>query len=204
MRIIDYYNYIAMAAYILMGVAALYFYFSGRKKGGSHLSDRAAEICFVVVMVVAAILRLYKLGAVPYGLQQDEASIGYEAYILSNFGIDRDGYNFPIYPITWGCVGGSPLLIYLNVISISLFGTGIFKLRLIPAICGILTVFLFYKTLRLGFEEKSYRNEASVLGAAFLAICPWHVILSRWSLDSNIMPFNLMLSVYLFLLASKK
>ena len=204
MRIIDYYNYIAMAAYILMGVAALYFYFSGRKKGGSHLSDRAAGICFVVVMVVAAILRLYKLGVVPYGLQQDEASIGYEAYILSNFGIDRDGYHFPIYPITWGCGGGSPLLIYLNVISISLFGTGIFKLRLIPAICGILTVFLFYKTLRLGFEEKSYRNEASVLGAAFLAICPWHVILSRWSLDSNIMPFNLMLSVYLFLLASKK
>ncbi len=204
MRLIDYYNYIATAAYILMGVAALYFYFSGKKKGSVHLSDKAARICFAVVMVAAAILRLYKLGAVPYGLQQDEASIGYEAYILSNFGIDRDGYHFPIYPITWGCGGGSPLLVYLNVISISLFGTGIVKLRLIPAICGILTVFLFYKALRLGFEKKSYRNEASVLGAAFLAICPWHVILSRWSLDSNIMPFNLMLSVYLFLLASKK
>lgn len=204
MRIIDYYNYIATAAYILMGVAALYFYFSGKKKGISHLSDRSAGIYFVVIMIVAVVLRLYKLGEIPYGLQQDEASIGYEAYILSNFGVDRDGHHFPIYPITWGCGGGSPLLIYLNVISISLLGTGIFKLRLIPAICGILTVFLFYKTLRLGFEEKSYRNEASVLGAAFLAVCPWHVIMSRWSLDSNIMPFNLMLSVYLFLLASKR
>ncbi len=143
MRLIDYYNYIATAAYILMGVAALYFYSSGKKKGSPVLTDKMARIFFVVVMLVAAFLRLYKLGAVPYGLQQDEASIGYEAYILSNFGIDRDGHHFPIYPITWGCGGGSPLLIYLNVISISLFGTGIMKLRMIPAICGILTVFLF-------------------------------------------------------------
>ncbi|RKM61108.1 hypothetical protein D6855_04200 [Butyrivibrio sp. CB08] len=204
MRLIDYYNYIATAAYILLGVAALYFYVFRKKKNPFHLSDGAAGFLFALIMLVAAILRLYKLGEVPLGLQQDEASIGYEAYILAKFGIDRNGYHFPVYPITWGCGGGSPLLIYLNVVSISLFGTGITKLRMIPAVCGILTVFLFYLTLRLGFEKKSYRNEASVLGAAFLAICPWHVILSRWSLDSNIMPFSLMLAVYLFLLGAKK
>ena len=204
MRIIDYYNYIAMAAYILMGVAAIYFYKKGKKTGVIRPDDRMTQIIFLVIMAVAAFLRLYKLGAVPYGLQQDEASIGYDAYTLATYGIDRNGYHFPVYPITWGCGGGSPLLIYLNVISISLFGTGIVKLRLIPAVCGILTVLLLYLTLRLTYEGRDERNIASLLGAGFLAICPWHVILSRWSLDCNIMPFNMMLSVYLLLLAVKK
>lgn len=204
MRITDYYNYIATAAYILMGVAALYFYKRKKKNSKSPLSDRTSTIILVVIMAIATFLRLYRLGVVPLGLQQDEASIGYDAYTLANFGIDRNGYHFPIYPITWGCGGGSPLLIYLNVLSIKLFGTGIVKLRLIPAICGILTVLLFYLILKLIFSEKKYVNELSLLGAFFLAVCPWHVILSRWSLDSNIMPFNLMLSLYLFLLGAEK
>ena len=159
---------------------------------------------FAFIMVIAAVIRLYGLDRIPYGLQQDEASLGYDAYCLATYGIDRNGYNWPLYPITWGCGGGSPLLIYLNVLSISFFGTGIAKLRLIPAILGTITVALFYLTLRLIYEGRRLRNEVSLLGAAFMALCPWHVILSRWSLDCNIMPFNMMLAVWLYVLAAKK
>ena len=207
MRIIDYYNYFAAAIYFFVCAAALFLDLSGKGKieeKKSFVGNRANWIIFSIILVISAFLRLYKLGEVPLGFQQDEASIGYDAYTLANYGIDRNGYAWPVYPITWGCGGGSPLLIYLNVISIKLFGTGIVKLRLIPALLGIFTVLIFYFSLRIIFEKKSYRNEASLLGMAFLAVCPWHIILSRWSLDSNIMPFNLMLSIYLFLLGAKK
>ncbi len=215
MRIIDFYNYAAVAAYIFIILGAFVLGIKGKKAvGGSrsfgnesatgYMNSGLSAVLFVVIMVIATALRLIALDKVPYGLQQDEASIGYDAYCLATYGIDRNGYSWPIYPITWGCGGGSPLLIYLNVISISLFGTGIVKLRLIPAICGVLTVALFYLILRMIFWEKSYRNEVSLLGAFFLAVCPWHVILSRWSLDCNIMPFNLLLALYLFLIGAKK
>ncbi len=206
MRIIDYYNYAAIAVYIVIMVTAFFIGIRKKLSAGKRkfLSGKTAALLFVLVMIIAAAIRLIGLDAVPYGLQQDEASIGYDAYCLATYGIDRNGYSWPVYPITWGCGGGSPLLIYLNVLSISFFGTGIVKLRLIPAVCGVLTVALFYLILRLIFEEKSYRNELSLFGAFFLAICPWHVILSRWSLDCNIMPFNLMLAFYLFLLGEKK
>lgn len=204
MRIIDYYNYIGTAACILLGAAAVILYFKGKENKAEPMKVGVARISFALIMVVAAFLRLYGLGQVPLGLQQDEASIGYDAYCLATYGIDRNGFPWPVYPITWGCGGGSPLLIYLNVISIKLFGTGIVKLRLIPAILGILTVLLFYLILRIGFKDNRFKYEISLLGAGFLAVCPWHVILSRWSLDSNIMPFSLMLPLYLFLLAAEK
>ena len=204
MRLIDYYNYIATAAYILMGVAAVFLYFRGKKSEKEGLGDGITRIIFILIMVVGAVLRLYRLGEIPLGLQQDEASIGYDAYTLATYGIDRNGYHWPIYPITWGCGGGSPLLIYLNVISISLFGPSIRNLRMIPAVCGILTLALFYAVIRIVMEGRKFRNEMALLGAAFLAVCPWHVILSRWSLDCNIMPFNMMLAFWLFMLGVRK
>ena len=196
MRIIDYINIIA----ILLCIAAVFMAVLGRKKVyGQSFSGKKTYAILVVIVAVAAFLRLFRLGAVPYGLQQDEASLGYDAFCLATKGIDRNGYPFPIYPITWGCGGGSPLLIYINALVIKFFGTGVVKLRLIPAIFGIATVYLFFVTLR-----ENFGNKASLAGAAFLAVCPWHMILSRWSLDSNVMPFFMLLAMYLLMLGVKK
>ena len=205
MRIIDYYNYIATAACAFIGAAAVLIYKKGKNtdldtdKNTADISAKTAHIILIGIILFAAALRLIGLGSVPAGLQQDEASLGYDAFAIAKYGVDRNGFAYPIYPITWGCGGGSPLMIYINVLTIKLFGTGVVKLRLLPAILGIATVYIFYLILK----EITLSYKKSLFGAAFLALCPWHIILSRWSLDSNIMPFTLGLSVYLFILGIK-
>ncbi len=204
MRIIDYYNYIATAAYVIIGAAAVVIF---KKKKVKDISDKAAYGLFALIMIIAAFLRLFLLGSVPCGLQQDEASIGYEAFALANYGVDRNGYAYPVHPLAFGSGGNSELMIYLNMISVKLFGTGVVKLRLLPAILGILTVFTFYFVLKEIFASPKFdgkRNILALTGTAFLAICPWHVILSRWSLDSNIMPFLQIVALYAFLVAIRK
>ncbi len=194
MRIIDYINVIGL----MLGALAIAFALVNNTRyccdRGSADSSRNTYVFLSVIMIVAAFMRLYRLGNIPYGLQQDEASLGYDAFCLATKGIDRNGYPYPIYPITWGCGGGSPLMIYLNVLIIKFFGTGVVKLRLLPAVLGIATVPLFFFSLKESFSEKT-----ALAGAAFLALCPWHVILSRWSLDSNVMPFFMLLAMYLFM-----
>ena len=140
-------------------------------------------ISALLIILAGAFLRFYALGKIPYGLNQDEASIGYDAWTLATSGIDRNGYSWPVYPITWGSGGGSPLMVYLAVLTTKLFGATVFSLRLTPAVAGVLTLVLFFFVVRMLLGDA-----AAFAGTAFLAVCPWHIILSRWALDSNTLP----------------
>ncbi len=144
-----------------------------------------------LLLFLGAFLRMWNLTGLPDGLQQDEASIGYEAFCLANYGIDRNGYHWPVYPITWGSGGGSPIMIYLNVLTTKLFGSRIWSIRIVPAFLGVMTLLLFFLLLK-----KSFGRRTALTGLAVLALTPWHIILSRWSLDSNTMPFWQMLALY--------
>ncbi len=169
-----------------------------------------------LVVIVGAAIRVYSLDLIPMGLHQDEASIGYESYILSEYGMDRDGNVYPVYPITYGSGGGSPLMIYLNVLTTGLFGFGVKTLRMLPAILGIFTLVSFFYMVKTLSAEGIKRAESvsslqnlngeylwiPLVSLAVLAFCPWHVMLSRWSLDSNTTPFWICLAMMLFSLGA--
>ena len=216
MRIIDYYNILAAILCCALTLAALWLYkqrSSGKlpdKRGLEFLQDidltRLLFAAGVVFIISGSMMRLFRQTYLPLGLHQDEANIGYEAYILSEFGIDRDGEPWPIYPTTYGSGGGSPLMIYMNVLTTKLFGSSNLTLRRTCSVPGALTVALFalYALYLYKSEGKNRSVRYFFIASVVFALLPWHIILSRWSLDSNTMPFWQMIALFLLLAAVRK
>ena len=195
---IHYYNYFALCIYLL--IVLLYIVklpILQSSKSEKTINFKPETILFLLFLGLGFFLRFYSLGSLPDGFHQDEASNSYEAFAIASYGIDRNGYPYPVYPITFGSGGGSPVLIYLYAIICKFVEPSVFSYRSIFAGCGCLTLVLFYL-----FIKKIQGKKSAVLGMGLLAVMPWHVVLSRWGLDSNTIPFWIMLILVSFLSAN--
>ncbi len=162
---------------------------TGERTGRKELAAVLALLC------LGAALRLLGLDFFPPGLNQDEASTGCDAWGLLVSGMDRNGDAWPVLFTSWGS-GQNALYAYLLLPFLALFGRSVYVLRLPAAILGTVSLFLFW---RLGRKYAGPR--AGVLALGLLALDPWHLLISRWALESNLLPFCLLLGVYLLDLA---
>lgn len=147
------------------------------------------------IVLLAAIVRLVALTKAPSGLNQDEAFAGYEAWSILHYGMDSHGYRFPVYLTAWGS-GMNALYSYLSIPFVAVLGATKLAIRLPQAILGTVTVALAYG---IGKEVKGERF--GLLFAGLLAITPWHIMLSRWGLESNLVVFFLALGMLCYLKA---
>ena len=143
-------------------------------------------------------MRTYAFGDIPPGLNQDEASIGYDAYATLHYGVDRNGFHFPVHFKTWGA-GQNALHGYLSMPFILLFGLSSFSVRFVDMVFGVLALFIFY----LFVKEISGKNTALV-ATFLLAISPWHIMLSRWGLETNVFPPIFLLGNFFLIRSLKK
>lgn len=164
---------------------------------GWWFSHRAV-VAFVAILAIGVFLRVWQFPAVPVGLNQDEISAAYEAQSLLQTGADRWGARWPAYFLSWGS-GQNVLYSYLTIPVIWLFGPTALTVRLIALICGIATLPLMYFTVRPRGGEN-----AALLAMLFTALAPWHILLSRWGVESNILPFWLLLGLFLVERAARR
>ncbi|MGV3504505.1 MAG: glycosyltransferase family 39 protein [Adhaeribacter sp.] len=136
-------------------------------------------------------LRLYRFPDIPQGLNIDEATSAYEAFSLLETGKDKWGNPWPAYFPGWGS-GQNVLLAYLTIPFVKVLGLNVQAARLPALLAGLLTLPLFYMTLRpLG-------RFAALLGLLLLSLAPWHFMLSRWALESNLLPCCMLLGCFTF------
>ena len=102
------------------------------------------KLVLIAIILLAAILRFYKLAEVPPSLYWDEASLGYNAYSILKTGHDEHGVFLPITNFAAFGDYKPPGYVYMTVPSIALLGLSELAVRFPSALFGTLTVFLTY------------------------------------------------------------
>ena len=145
---------------------------------------------FIIFLGIGILVRVLFFGNIPSGINQDEAFAGYEAYSLLHCGKDSYGYSFPCYFVSWGSVM-NVLESYLAIPFVWIFGLSSFTIRLPQLIVGCFSLLIVYFLLEEVFDKK-----VALVGLGFLTICPWHIMLSRWGLESNLAPGFLLFGLF--------
>ena len=134
-------------------------------------------IFWLIIGVIVFFTRFYKLSSYPPSLSIDEVSIGYNAYSILKTGRDEWG---TFLPISFKSVGDfkAPVLIYVTVPFIKMFGLTELGTRLPVAIFSALNVFLFWILVsRFIFSKKS--AGLSYLATFIFTLSPWLIPFSR-------------------------
>jgi 4-amino-4-deoxy-L-arabinose transferase-like glycosyltransferase len=124
-----------------------------------------------LILLFSLFLYTYQLATIPSSVYVDEATVGLNAYSLLTTGKDEFGQITPLYFRFFGSYTPG-LFVYFIIPFIKLFGLSALIVRLPTALCGVFSVYLFYKTLSI-FTKKKY------WGTFFYAIIPWTVFNSR-------------------------
>lgn len=152
---------------------------------------RRADPVLLSAMAVGLLVRAWAFGSIPPGLNQDEASTAYDAFCLIHYGMDRNGFHLPVMLVSWGS-GMYSLAAYVAAPFIGILGLSVFSARLPFLLAGVAAIPLLYLLLRDTIDRRTAR-----LGAVLLALCPWHIMVSRWGLDSNLLPFVFLVATVL-------
>ena len=160
----------------------------------------------VAILILAAVLRLYRLADFPAGLNADEAALGYNAYSLLLTGKDEHGHSWPVNLESFGDFKPAGYA-YLLIPFIKVFGLTELAVRLPSAIFGILGVLFIYLLTKEIFTTpesppKLGGDRGEVLGllsALILAILPWHLHFSRGGWEVNVATTMLLIGTWSFI-----
>jgi 4-amino-4-deoxy-L-arabinose transferase-like glycosyltransferase len=128
----------------------------------------------LVIVAVAAWLRLTNLEQVPAGFYCDEAGNLYNAASILRTGRDETGATWPLYVWSFDTSYKNPVFIYASMIPVALFGPTPFAARATAAAFGIAAVAAIFF-----FGRAIGGTVVGLFAALFLAVVPWHLHFSR-------------------------
>jgi len=157
---------------------------------------------FLAILLVGFLVRAWRLGSVPPGLNVDEVSEGYNAYSLLKTGKDRYGM---VMPITFKSYGSYqlPLYTYLTVLSEYVLGPTIIGVKLVTLASGLLVIIITFLIISEFFENKKH-NSAALYATLIISIAPWAIFFSRMATEASLSLAIFVVGFYLMLKTLKK
>lgn len=149
------------------------------------------KILFLIILLIALLTRFY-LWPNLLEINIDEAMTTVNANAIAQTGKDIYNVQFPVYLEAWGFAGQSVMLTYIMVICIKIFGFSLFAVRLPMMLVSIVSLFIFYDLAKRIFKSQ----KIALVALALLAICPWQILQSKWSIDCNMFPHFALFSIY--------
>ena len=151
------------------------------------LNEHKNKVIYLVCLLFAAALflftHLYKLDSILDMWNTDEVGLILNVQSLDQYGTDRYGNPYPMYPINY--VGEqSPLFTYCYLIIYKLCGYSKFSIRMLTVAFSILATIYWGKIYYLLEENKRQNTLMMVLA---MATFPSLVMLMRLGLDCNLM-----------------
>lgn len=149
----------------------------------------------ILIFIIAIAIRIINYPNAIDDINCDEAMTVINAQAIAENGTDIYGTSYPVYFESWLYGGQSAFATYVIALFIKLFGfsTAIVRLPiLIFSILGLVFILLLIKKI---FNNKLLNLIILIL----LAINPWHILQSQWTLDCNFFPHILVIAIYCLL-----
>lgn len=147
----------------------------------------------ILIFLLGAVLRFYKLGEVPLGVTNDEINYIYNAYSIAHTGRNVFSQIYPLF--TWVAVPFMPGAMYSMVPVFWIIPLSAFSGRFLSALFGSIDILLLYVLIFKLFKNRPL----ALLSALFLAISSWHLHFSRTAYETNISLFYYLLGILIFI-----
>lgn len=142
-----------------------------------------AAVLWGGLLVGFGLTRMICLMELPAGYHVDEAGMAYDAWCLSQYGVDRYLKSWPVYLTNFGS-GQSSLYAFLCALLFKVFGWHRIIIRIPAVLFSLLTLVFGVKTAQKVYGQNSYFPYAA---GALLVICPYFILAGRFGLDCNLM-----------------
>jgi 4-amino-4-deoxy-L-arabinose transferase-like glycosyltransferase len=157
------------------------------------------EWLLILIVLLGLSVRAYQFGSIPGGMNQDEASLAYDAYSILHYGEERNGFRIPLMLIAFGSGMSGSLAAYLSMPFIAILDLNPVSARMLNLTVGVLSIVLLYL-----FVQKIADRRTGLIAAFLLATNPWHILMSRWGMDCNLFPGLFLLGCVLLVYAKDR